>query len=393
MKSETLQGLITARLLFKQAESLCEVEDRYVVSAGLVILQDALELVFYAALLELGVDEKKSLENLAFNDLMGTLRSEGHKVAKSGTLKALNNTRLTVKHYAQLAEPATVRNYLSASRVAINGLLEDVVGKRLDQILLIDILEPGPLRDHIFSAAEAERQKDYFAALVSVRKAIFEAIEEEYVIDVWKNADLEDPKTGIFAAFRRRGSKAPWHTKNQQFIEQSVSDPFAYVQIDHRRLTLDLTEMGIGTQDFWNLWRLTPAVFRYESSDNWLVKGKAAHFTNATAENAQYCIDKAVSILASMQSYRQAARWLDHRDNRQIRVRLKEAHFLYLKADLTSRKVHELRDGDVVVAASYLQGFDCRWYYLITEVRPGGDVLFGYVPAIACDIVEEDEGA
>jgi hypothetical protein len=61
MKETTVHSLIIARTLLDRAEPLCTSNDRYLASAGLVILQDALETVFFAGLIERGVDEEKAL--------------------------------------------------------------------------------------------------------------------------------------------------------------------------------------------------------------------------------------------------------------------------------------------------------------------------------------------
>jgi hypothetical protein len=112
MKSETLNTFIIAKSLFDKAQELCIVEDKYITSAGLVILQDALELVLYACLIELGIDQEKAIENFTFDQTIGELNQKGKKVNKSGTLKALNKQRVLIKHYGQLAEPETVKNFL-----------------------------------------------------------------------------------------------------------------------------------------------------------------------------------------------------------------------------------------------------------------------------------------
>jgi len=72
------------------------------------VLQDALELILLAVLIEKGVDEKKGLENFSFDQLIGELKKEGVRVPKSGTLKALNKQRVIIKHYGQVSEPQTV---------------------------------------------------------------------------------------------------------------------------------------------------------------------------------------------------------------------------------------------------------------------------------------------
>jgi len=94
MKESTLHSLVIARTLLDRAEPLCTSEDRYLASAGLVVLQDAIEAVFYAILIELGIDESKSLERKSFDELIGELKAAGVPVHKSGTLKALNKQRV-----------------------------------------------------------------------------------------------------------------------------------------------------------------------------------------------------------------------------------------------------------------------------------------------------------
>ena len=50
--------LITARLLLEQAERQCGFGDRYSATACLIVLQDAVELIFLAVLNEQQLDER-----------------------------------------------------------------------------------------------------------------------------------------------------------------------------------------------------------------------------------------------------------------------------------------------------------------------------------------------
>jgi hypothetical protein len=61
MKDTTVHALVIARTLFEKADGLCVTDDRYHASAGLVVMQDALEIVFYALLIELGGTKQKTL--------------------------------------------------------------------------------------------------------------------------------------------------------------------------------------------------------------------------------------------------------------------------------------------------------------------------------------------
>ena len=67
MKPEVLQTLLTAKVLLNKAQEMCFVEDKFTASSGLIVLQDAIELIFLGALIEKSVDEIKSIESLSFD--------------------------------------------------------------------------------------------------------------------------------------------------------------------------------------------------------------------------------------------------------------------------------------------------------------------------------------
>lgn len=140
MRESTIHALIVARTLLEHADRLCTSDDRYLASTGLIVLQDALEAVLYALLLERNVDEAKNLERKGFDELIGELKGSGVVVPRSGTLKALNKQRVLVKHYAQLAEPAMVRSYYEASQEAISSMTTEVLGQSLRDLFITDLL-------------------------------------------------------------------------------------------------------------------------------------------------------------------------------------------------------------------------------------------------------------
>jgi hypothetical protein len=93
MRESTIHSLAVARTLLEQADPLCSSDDRYLASTGLIVLQDALEAVLYALLLERGIDEEKNLERKSFDELIGELKAAGVAVPRSGTLKALHKRK------------------------------------------------------------------------------------------------------------------------------------------------------------------------------------------------------------------------------------------------------------------------------------------------------------
>ena len=395
MKPEVLQTLLTAKVLLNKAQDQCFVEDKYTASSGLIILQDALELIFLAALVEKGVDEQKSLENFSFDQLIGELKKQRIRVIKSGTLKALNKQRVVIKHYGQVSEPQTVGTYYTVAYQAANEVLEQVVGKRLDQVVLNELIRNEETKKYLTDACEALEQEKYFKCLTNIRKSIFIEIEQDYCIYEWRDSEPNE-RMGLLG-LARGGRKAPYYTRNKAWIEKNVNDPFDYIQRDHDSIRQDLLEWGASTQDFWNVWRLTPEVIRLSPEGDWLLKGELKHlYQAATKENAIFCLDRAVTLLSKKQAHHDLARWLDYSARDRLRVRLKEQTTLYKKATTSSEVLAQLTENSVYDANAVVPGIDGNGRYVrilhVQEVEP--KFLSGYVDLELCELqdpVEEND--
>jgi hypothetical protein len=308
MKEATVHSMAIARTLLERAEPLCNSDDRYLASAGLVVLQDALEAVFYALLIEKGVDETTNLERKGFDELIGELKSAGVSVPKSGTLKALNKQRVLTKHYAQVAEPVTVRTYYSAATIAIEATTNAILGRSIRDLFIAAILAKGEAKDYLEAAEKAIAARRFMNALVAIRKAVFVEFEEDYNIYGWRDYDGTQPR-GLLALAGRGGWRAPNWTRRKDWIDEHVRVPTDYIQIDHQTQRLQAMELGIHTVELQNLQRLTPDVFRSERNAEWSVTYDASFPTNnATEANARYCLDRAVWIILKKQEHAGARR-------------------------------------------------------------------------------------
>ena len=308
MLESTVHALVVARTLLEQADPLCSSEDRYIASTGLVVLQDALEAVLYALLLERGVDNEKNLERKSFDELIGELKATGVVVPRSGSLKALNKQRVLVKHYAQLAEPAMVRSYYEAAQEAISSMTTAVLGQSLRDLFVADLLSESESKNLLKLAEQAIKDKRYLDALIETRKALFVEFEEDYNIYGWRDFDGKQ-QVGLFALAGRGGWYAPSWTKNKEWIEKHVKVPTDYVQIDYQNWRLQAMELGIHTVELQNLQRLTPDVFRATRTAGWSIADDASFgASNATESNARYCLDRAVSIILKKHQHARARR-------------------------------------------------------------------------------------
>jgi len=376
MKASTLHSLITARTLHDEAVRLVASGDRHMCSAGLLMLQDGLEIVLLALLTELGVDEKTTLESKGFDELIGEMKKYKLKVPKSGTLKALNKQRVITKHYGQLAEPVTVQGYVEAAELALDSILPQVLGKKLNEIFLTELLNEGEAQDCLTQAARLIDEEKLLDALIEVRKALFIEIEYEYAIHEW--SDAESGTVYGLLEFSRGGLKAPYWTRNKEWIEKNVDEPLDYVQIDHERLRLDGIEWGVNTADLENLRRLTPNVFRRKKGSEWHVQYDLSFPpNNANASNARYCLDRAISVLLRKQYHQNARRWPE----REVAF---DPPTIYLdaavfdKASRESNVVHRINSEYEYTTRSVVTGFDpSERYYIISGHRPDPESMYG----------------
>jgi hypothetical protein len=382
MKPEVLDALLTARALFDTARRQCVVRDRHTASAGLIVLQDAVELVLYSCLIEKGVDEGKAVESFSFDQLIGELKSAGLPVIKSGTLKAMNKQRVLIKHYAQLAEPAAVRQYYEASLLASDALLVAVIGKPLQHIVVADAISPPPLKAHIEEATRCIEDRRYLEAMIATRKALFLAVEADYDIGEWSEYDpthlLPRPVFGK--------QKAPLYTRNKSWIQSNVTDPIDYVQLDHERVSVEMMELGIDPAEFFNVWRLTPDVYRV-SDDVWAVKTEAKDETAATEDNARYCLDVVVSVVLSQQLRKDITRVPLHRG---WRARLLRAQAVLKRASLDSEPQGViLAVGDFCEARYRVSGLDGQSEFVRVhpvQWKAPPEFFSGYIPLDSCEL-------
>ncbi len=380
MKEEVLHGLLVARTLFDTARVHCFVRDRHVASAGLIVLQDAIELVLYSCLLEIGADEEKAIEQFSFDQLIGELRQRRLPIIKSGTLKAMNKQRVLIKHHAQLAEPAAVRQYYRASALATDHLLQHVIGKRLQHIVVAEGITTSDLALHINDAIANIDNGQYFEGMIATRKALFLAVESKYDIRDWSEHDPNSAMPRLLLA-----NKAPFHTRNRTWIQQNVAQLTDYVQLDHDRIGIEMLEIGIDPVEFFNVWRLTPEVY-YHSDHGWAVSEEPGDEAAATEDNARYCLDVVVSIIRNQQSRKDVIRT---RPFRQQKVRLLRDQPLLTRAahdaPLEGRTLAQGAVYDVRCLVSGLDGSG-RYAAIFHFANEPPTYFSGYLPIQACDI-------
>jgi hypothetical protein len=85
-------------------------------------------------------------------------------------------------------------------------------------------------------------------------------------------------------------NKAPYYTRNRQWIKDHVLNPVDYLQLDLKGAETEMMELGIDPVEFLNVWRLAPTVYPI-SDEVWAVKMEPRTGASATEEPARYCLD------------------------------------------------------------------------------------------------------
>src|SRR5262249_49637794 len=108
---DALRSLLTAKRLLRVAEPLCLSGEKHAASAGLLALQDAVELVLLACI-EIGSKAEDDFEGADdFGRLLKEAAHRGVKLYKPEVLRSMNRMRAVVKH-----QPVLVRHDLREPR-------------------------------------------------------------------------------------------------------------------------------------------------------------------------------------------------------------------------------------------------------------------------------------
>jgi hypothetical protein len=310
MKSSTLNTLLVSKAIFAETRDLVNSGNKHTVTAGIILLQDFVELVILAVLDELDVDEQRNLESKSFDELIGELKKQGVPIIKSGTIKALNKQRVIAKHYGQLSEPDSVVNYFKTAELFVDTVLKHVLGKSLQEIFMTDLLEDGRIKKIVENAVKLAKKELFTDALIELRKAFFLAYEEEYSIYHWRDySDGDISSAARLGLYLLTGRKAPSQKRNKKWIQENVSKPTDYVQIDYEQLKFDCIELGLSTVHVENFRRLTPEVVKTDIN-NWHTRYESNYVANeSNLENFNYCLDLLLEFLLKKQEFDSKRKW------------------------------------------------------------------------------------
>lgn len=370
MDLETIRRISLSRHLYQLGKSSLESPNDMHLFAAVNLLQDAVEafLIAVADYVKAETDQNTKFDKyfVLINEKIAP-----KELPFKNKLLRLNRIRVDSKHYGiQPARDECDRVVVSV-REFFDEVSDSVLGVSFSTVSAIDLLDTGEIKYLLLEAKTAHESGDHETCVVACRKVLYVAVENRYDISEFKNSK---PSGGLLAAF----SRAPHFARDPQYIEENVKDPTDYIVRDHSRIDQDLLKDGVDTTAFWNVWRLTPEVYR-SSEKQWFVKHEFCKLDAATlAANAEYVFSTTVDIALEMQASRKAVRW--KQNGRYFLTLARENVPIYEKADVSSKVTATTPAGMTKIDTDYrvdgLQGDGPYWH--VHEMAKDA-WLWGYV--------------
>lgn len=389
MTPSVINKLILARHLFMMSLDNLKSHREIALFATVNLMQDAVEAFLLGAAehVHAAIDSSTGFERY-FDKIEAT----GQKLSFRSKLVALNKVRVNAKHYGVKPDRREVEGFAVVCREFFEETCASILDVPFWSISLIDLLGDGEVKELLNGARTAFDKGSYWACLVECRKTIFILFERDY--DVEKFRDGKPP--GLLGV---GFSDAPHFAQNQRYIDEKVNDPFDYIVLDHNKLTNELMKDGIDADVFWNIWRLTPAVYRYRAgfawfgADNWagdwIVKNEVAKQANATEEHASYVLENTIDIALRMDQRKRLVRG-GHLGGGEIALK-RDGVPIYRKADRNSEVVMTTESGLRTIKVNFstvgLKGDAVYWYASHIEGGIGDETT----PRIYTGYIHEDD--
>lgn len=355
MDLETIRRISLARHLYALgADNLRSRNDLHLFAA-VNLLQDAVEafLVAIADHVKAPVDQ-----NTKFDKYFSLIdeRIAPKELPFRNKLLRLNRIRVDSKHHG--IQPA--RDECDRVAVSVREFFDEastsVLGVEFATVSTIDLLEDGEIKELLIDAKEAMERGDTPECLISCRKVIYLAFEQHYDIASFGEEPGQNALIGLLGPY----SKAPYHARNKQFIDESVTNATDFIVLDHTALDQELLIQGVDNTAFWNIWRLTPDVYRRKDKE-WVVK---QDFDKLAADTADYVFPATIDIAFAVQAHKrsvQVPKWGKHR------LTLKrEGVSVYQKADVTSPVLETIEGGELTFNTNFsvpgLKGDGVYWH-------------------------------
>lgn len=339
MERSTINKILSSRYLFTLATENLKTDQGIKLSAGVNLMQDSVELFLLAVgeFLDANITTNTGFDK--YFELINKKIAPKELPFRS-RLNSLNKLRVNFKHYGIQPAQDEVKQLSIAVREFFEEVSMSIFGNKFAAFSLIDLLKDGEVKELLKEAEKYFDEQNYIECLISCRKALYSEIEIDYDISGYRGKTSNKKYVGLMLL----GYKAPYWAKNPQYIEEKVNDPCDYIVFDHSTLELDLMKNGVDINTFWNVWRLTPAVFRYDQKSEWIVRYKFECFEKDGIDfRAEYVLSSTIETVLSIHQKKSQVKGPEYRS---YYIDLKGTKItVYSKASKNSSVVRDTPEG------------------------------------------------
>jgi hypothetical protein len=375
--------LVLSRQLFELARQNLKIQNDVSLHACANLMQDAVEafLLTVADHVNAAIDDKTPFDKY-FVQINAAIQPK--ELPFKTKLLRLNRIRVSSKHQCILPP----KGECESLAITVLDFFEQVSTEHLGVNFLtatpIDLLNDGEPKKLLVQAQRDRATGELVDCVLNCRKALYIEIEHDYDISQFRT---DAPKEiGLAAAFGPF-SKAPFFAKSDDYVRKNVRNAADFIVFDHATIERELLRDGVDPTMFWNILRLTPAMWRARDSKQWFVRRDLELLTNeALSENVDYVLTSTLEIVLSIHTKRRSVKW---RAPRRFNVTLAhESVPVFQKADCKSEVVGTTSPGVMTLETEFdIEGiWDDKHYWMVYD---RDRLLIGYV--LESDLVFKEQ--
>lgn len=318
LTEQTIKKILLARHLYALAEDNIKSGNPVRLTAGVTLLQDSVEVFLLAATehLDVSLDAKTDFDKY-FVEINKKIAPK--ELPLKTKMNTLNKLRVTAKHNAIQPAEAECTHFLASVSDFFEEVSEAHMGQPFGGINLTGLLDESETRRYLEEAVATYAKGDFKGCLVNCGKAIYSEFLFWYSVEAFK---APPPGSTPLNTLSMLYSLSPSYAQNQEYIDEKVKNPLDYIVMDHQGFDMELMKYGIGHNDFFNILRLTPEVYR-SANNGWCIKEEFSKFDeDIIKSSAEYVLDKAIDIVLRKQ-----------RELRRTRQPSRNAYVINLKSD------------------------------------------------------------
>ena len=264
MKKSTLTKLLLSRSLYYLAKENGVSTSDIRLSIACNLLQDSVECCLLALAEHHNAAVTIRTEFDKYFDLINE-KIAPRELPLRSPLISLNKLRVTSKHNGLVPSKSEIDTFITLVWEFLTEVSNQSFGKAFATISLLDMMKDGEAKEILQAAEGFYESRDYANCLIACRQAIFVKFESKY--DARRYLSEGANKLGLLFQ-----NSVPYYARDPKYLAEYVKEPTDYVIYDHNQFEMELLKSRVDSVAYWNVWRLTPEVYRESKKHDWVIK-------------------------------------------------------------------------------------------------------------------------